>query len=1110
MENTLTQVILTTSLEALFRDFSALTDLPCYLADLHGHIIAGPNQQKITADFHMQSLECREFIRLRQADIFQQLKAGQESITFEIFHGLHYAAVPVISGKNLIAVILTGLFFTSQQKKTQTSVFMQVAEKFGFDKQAYTDAIQNIPDFSEKKIHQFTNFMISLGKHLSSEIETNNELTETKQELNNKNRQLKESKQLVEEKIKERTKELLAANNKIIEENARREASEAELQKSEKKYRQLVESMNEGLVILDKKGVISFVNSRLCHMFGYSEEEVLGHSPVDFLDEQNKELFLERFGKRKEGLAWQYEIEWKHKNGHNFPTIVSPQVIYNEEGEFDGSVAVLTDLSVLRKAEDNLQKTEEKYRRFIEIMNEGFFTVNTKYEISYVNKRFCEILGYKPKDIIGKPIIKFIEKSYLPILLKKLSELENHRTKAFEVMMKDIQDNQVCCIFSPETLKDEEDNFAGSAVVVTDITHQKKVENELREKNRKLNYTIDELRKTEENLQGIRAEQEKFVALIENSLDYIGFTDMEDNLLYVNPAGARMIGLEHLETGLNLSDPTVITEKLKHFKQNNVWPTLLENGFWTGDMKLPNVNTGELFDVNVIMFCIDDPKTGQPKYIGSIQRDIRSMKKAEKELLKKNQELNRIINQLKETQIELIRAQEEQEKFFALVENSLDFISITDLESNVLYLNPAAIQMMGIEGYDYHINLLENDYMPKKAREDFKNNVLATLEKKGVWTSETKITHMFSGKTLDVSSIVFYILDPKTKERKYIASIQRDITEQKAAEKKLMEAHRELVSSEEELRQNTEELKSSNENLEKTKTELEQTLQKERATRDKLDQTLKKLMDTQSQLVNSERMASLGQLTAGIAHEINNPVNFVSSNISPLKLDLRDVKELLEKYESLHEAADPIDLLDKIRVFRDELEPEYLYREIESLLQGMEEGAIRTKEIVKGLRSFSRMDEEEFVPADIHEGIESALMLLRNKLKQNITVHKEFGEIPLIDCYPGKLNQCFLNILNNASQAIEGKGDIYIRTFQSDGKIFISFKDTGKGIPDEVKNRIFEPFFTTKDVGQGTGLGLSIVFGIINSHHGHIDVLSEPGKGAEFIIRLPVKQVERR
>jgi two-component system NtrC family sensor kinase len=281
------------------------------------------------------------------------------------------------------------------------------------------------------------------------------------------------------------------------------------------------------------------------------------------------------------------------------------------------------------------------------------------------------------------------------------------------------------------------------------------------------------------------------------------------------------------------------------------------------------------------------------------------------------------------------------------------------------------------------------------------------------------------------------------------------------------------------------------------------------AANDELGITLKNLKDAQAQLVNAEKMASLGQLTAGIAHEINNPINFVSANVRPLQLDIADVLKIIEKYDSLNNEADFIANKNDIEKYKKEIDFEYLKNEINILINGIEDGAKRTAEIVKGLKNFSRLDESDIKEANLNEGIESTLVLLRNSMPKNVTVNKELGTLPNIECYPGKLNQVFMNIFNNALQAIEKnkKRNNHIFSIKSELEnehIKITVSDTGIGMDEKVKSKIFEPFFTTKDVGEGTGLGMSIVYSIVESHQGQIEIVSEPDNGCKVILYLPV------
>jgi signal transduction histidine kinase len=273
-----------------------------------------------------------------------------------------------------------------------------------------------------------------------------------------------------------------------------------------------------------------------------------------------------------------------------------------------------------------------------------------------------------------------------------------------------------------------------------------------------------------------------------------------------------------------------------------------------------------------------------------------------------------------------------------------------------------------------------------------------------------------------------------------------------------------------------------------------------------LHKTVADLNAAQDQLIQAEKMASLGQLTAGIAHEINNPVNFVTSSIQPLKDDLADVLKIISRYEKVVKEKGMENDFKEVEHFRKEAKIEETMIEVNHLLKGIEEGALRTSEIVKGLRNFSRLDQTVYRKSNLNESVESTLTLLHNSFKNRIEIVKDYGELPEIDCFPGQINQVLMNILSNAIQAIPTEGSIFIKTWQDKELVKISIRDTGAGMSEEVRKKIFDPFFTTKEVGKGTGLGLSISYGIIQKHNGEIEVFSTPGKGTEFIISIPINQ----
>lgn len=272
-----------------------------------------------------------------------------------------------------------------------------------------------------------------------------------------------------------------------------------------------------------------------------------------------------------------------------------------------------------------------------------------------------------------------------------------------------------------------------------------------------------------------------------------------------------------------------------------------------------------------------------------------------------------------------------------------------------------------------------------------------------------------------------------------------------------------------------------------------------------LNAAIKDLQDTQTQLVEAEKMASLGQLTAGVAHEINNPINFVSSNIKPLERDIQDIVSIIEKYDEISDEEKRA-VVDKLKK---EIDYDYLKQEVTMLLKGIQEGANRTVEIVQSLRNFSRLDEHDLKKANVMDGLDSTIVLLNSSMGGVINLIKEYDDVPEIDCYPGKLNQVFMNILSNSIYAIQNKygtktgGELKIKTSHDENNVYVRIRDNGIGMSKEIMMKVFEPFFTSKPVGEGTGLGLSIVYKIIENHKGSIKVDSEEGEWTEFLITLP-------
>jgi two-component system, NtrC family, sensor kinase len=331
----------------------------------------------------------------------------------------------------------------------------------------------------------------------------------------------------------------------------------------------------------------------------------------------------------------------------------------------------------------------------------------------------------------------------------------------------------------------------------------------------------------------------------------------------------------------------------------------------------------------------------------------------------------------------------------------------------------------------------------------------------------------------------------------------------------IMDEHKEifqvvLVSQDiTENRRKAAEIQNLNDQLMETSSQIE-------AKNIKLENALMRLEDTQTQMLQSEKMASIGQLAAGVAHEINNPTGFVSSNLKSLKDYQKDIGVLIGKYKEMaaqlnsedlmaHLPASFKDNLQEVLAFEKDIDIDFLLEDITDLIGDCREGTDRIKKIVMDLKDFAHPGEDKIQSIDINKGLDSTLNVVNNEVKYKATVHKTYGELPYVNGYPQQLNQVFMNILVNAAQAIDKKGEIYVTTDAIDGCVVISIADTGSGISKDNLTKIFDPFFTTKEVGKGTGLGMNIAYNIIKKHNGTIDVSSEIGKGTTFTIRIPIE-----
>lgn len=461
--------------------------------------------------------------------------------------------------------------------------------------------------------------------------------------------------------------------------------------------------------------------------------------------------------------------------------------------------------------------------------------------------------------------------------------------------------------------------------------------------------------------------------------------------------------------------------------------------------------------------------------------------------------LRKRVVELEHTEESLQRSLKDLADFkFALDQSSI--VAITDPSGIITYVNNKFCQISKYAPWELigrtH-QVVNSGYHPKS----FFAEMWKTIQQGQVWQGEIK-NRAKDGSYYWVHTTIVPFLDQQGRPYQYVA-IRNDITPLKETKDALEQLNEQLENR---VEQRTAELQAS------------QRILKQQA--DDLSEAMKELQQTQTQLIQSEKMSSLGQLVAGVAHEINNPVNFIYGNLSHADEYTRELLRLVQLYQQFYPAPHPV-----LQAALDSIDLSFLTEDLPKLLNSMRIGADRIQKIVLSLRNFSRMDEAEMKAVNIHEGIDSTLMILQNRIKAKshypgIEVIKHYNNLPLVECYPGQLNQVFMNVLSNAIDALEDRFEVCNKNFQAffpiitiqtellrTDHIQITVTDNGLGMTETVQHRLFDPFFTTKPVGKGTGMGLSISYQIITEkHRGTLECRSTLDQGSQFIVTIPIRQ----
>lgn len=439
------------------------------------------------------------------------------------------------------------------------------------------------------------------------------------------------------------------------------------------------------------------------------------------------------------------------------------------------------------------------------------------------------------------------------------------------------------------------------------------------------------------------------------------------------------------------------------------------------------------------------------------------------------------------------QAQEISVRLQSMVDNANAIIFLKDLDGRYMLVNQAYVELLG-KPRDQVVGFTDVDVFGELEAEHFIRHDRAVIQAKQALQFEEQAPHKDGVKHVYLST-KFPLFDSDG-EMKAIGGIATDITARIEMEQQLEAARDNLEIT---VTQRTRELRDEIVDRKRVQVDLELEQAEQRI-------LIKRLEETHVQLLQAEKMASVGQLAAGVAHEINNPIGFVNSNLGALRKYTDNLLQMINAYQKVEHKL-PVDdaLVDQLLALKSDLDLDYLTTDIGDLIEESLEGVGRVKRIVQDLKDFSRASTEEHEKVDLHQGLESTLNVVRNEIKYKAEVVKEYGDIPPVDCIAPQINQVILNQLVNAAQAIEKSGTITIRTGRSGDQVYVEISDTGAGISEEILTKIFDPFFTTKPVGTGTGLGLSLSFGIIKRHGGLIEVESTPGEGSTFRTWLPIE-----
>ncbi|MFS8117635.1 MAG: PAS domain S-box protein [Microcoleus sp.] len=859
----------------------------------------------------------------------------------------------------------------------------------------------------------------------------------------------------------------------FVEDITQRKKAEAGLKESEERLRMVIEGVKDyAIFMLDTNGYVASWNSGAKRILGYGANEIVGKSSDCFYTPEDIAI-----GKQQEKLvtataAGRYESEgWRfRKDGSRFWANIIVTPLRDESGELQGFSQVMQDITKQKRAAEEkmqliafLQASEKKFRSLYEsttdavmlLDEEGFLDCNPATLKLFGCSNEAEFCGKHPSEF--SPLLQPNGQDSTSLSQEKINTSLEMGNCRFDWRHCRLDGSE----FPAEVLLTSMDigGKIGLQAVVRDITYRVQAQEALKQANEVLECRVKErTSQLEDAIKKLSLSEEKFSKAFRSSPDPMTITTFAEGLfIEVNDSFLSALGYFREE---------IVAHTVPEL---NIWvrpqdrvdfrQSLQEQGVVRNQECEFQMKSGS---VVVCLLSAELINLDGELCMLAVMTDITDRKHAEEALRESQRALSTLMSNLP----------------------GMAYRFRNDPDRSMEFVSEGCYQLAGYSPEEFigtgQISLSELTHPDD--REIFCNAVEVALQENRPYQLNYRITTK-NGELKWVWEQGLGVFSD-TGELLALEGLITDISEQKRSEAALLRSQTELT---------------------------QQKIQ--------LENTLHELQQTQAVLIHTEKMSTLGQMVAGVAHEINNPVSSVCGNLVHVGHYTEDLLNLLDMYQE-HCPQPPTAIQDKI----EDIELEFLLEDLPKAMSSMQIGADRIREIVRSLRNFSRKDDSQMTKVNLHEGIEGTLLILQSRLRARgnypeIAVIKDYGNLPLVECYSGKINQVFMNLIGNAIDAIEeynagrsiaeakaNRSKIKIRTEVQNSKAIIRISDNGPGMPEEVCQQLFEAFFTTKPAGKGTGLGLSISYKVIEEHGGMLSCVSAPGQGAEFIIEMPIEQ----